>query len=320
MRIPARIASEHRGGYEIWSTFGEGYAQLAGRIAQGVDGEAFPGVGDWITLKSPPLPNETSIIDKVLARRTVFIRGAAGREARAQVVAANVDLVFVVTGLDADYSVRRIERYLALVWASGAQPVVVLNKVDLCDDADARVGEVEAASLEPVRGLLGEGLTAAFVGSSGAGKSTLINSLVGEARMPTREVRSRDGRGCHTTTRRQLVLLPQGGLVIDTPGMRELQLADEEGLDTVFADIEELAARCRFGDCMHRSEPGCAVREAVADGDLPHERLEHYLKLVAEARAYEIRHDERRRREADRAFGKRIARDGALIRRWKEGK
>lgn len=333
--IPARIAAEHRGGYEVWSSVGEGFAQLAGRLARDLDGDRFPGVGDWVLLKSPPGPGTTSIISMVLQRRTVFTRGAAGRQARVQVVAANVDLVFVVTGLDSNYNLRRIERYLARVWASGAQPVVVLNKADICDEADARVGEVETSSpgvpvlalsaleadgLEAVREHLGEGLTGAFVGSSGAGKSTLINALLGEERMPTREVRASDGRGRHTTTRRQLLLLPGGGLVIDTPGMRELQLLDEEGLGTAFADIENLSARCRFSNCTHRSEPGCAVREAIASGDLAPERLEHYLKLEAEAWAYEVRHDERRRREADRALGRRYARDAKILRRWKKGR
>jgi len=333
--IPARIAAEHRGGYEVWSSVGEGFAQLAGRLARDLEGEAFPGVGDWVTLKSPPGPGQTSIIDGVLARRTVFVRGAAGRQARGQVVAANVDIVFVVCGLDADYNVRRIERYLARIWASGARPAVVLNKADVCDDVESRVDEVERAcpgvlvlaasalfsdGLDAIRERLGTGITAAFVGSSGAGKSTLINALLGEERMATKEVRARDGRGCHATTRRQLILLPQGGLLIDTPGMRELQLFDEEGIGSVFSDIEDLSARCRFRDCTHRSEPGCAVREAVAAGEIPLDRVEHYLKMEAEARSYEVRHDEHRRREADRAFGKRIARDGEILRRWKKGK
>jgi len=333
--IPARVVAEHRGGYEVWSNAGEGQAQLAGRLTRQLEGEGLPAVGDWVTLSSPPASQVTSLIESVLQRRTAFIRGAAGRQARGQVVAANVDVVFIVCGLDADYNVRRIERYLARVWASGAQPVVVLNKADVCDSFPDRLLEVEAScpgvtvlattaltseGLGEIRTHIRQGFTAAFVGSSGAGKSTLINALLGEERMATGEVRTSDGRGCHTTTHRQLVLLPQGGLLIDTPGMRELQLFDEEGIDEVFTDIQELSAGCRFADCRHEAEPGCAVRESVAAGLLSAERLDHYLKLGKEARAYELRHDVRLRRSADRALGRRMASDLVLIRRFKGGR
>jgi ribosome biogenesis GTPase / thiamine phosphate phosphatase len=332
--IPARIAAEHRGGYEVWSSVGEGFAHLAGRLTRVLENEAFPGAGDWVTLTSPPGPGQMSIIDGVLPRRTAFIRGAAGRQTRGQVVAANVDIVFVVCGLDADYNVRRIERYLARIWASGAQPAVILNKVDVCGDINVRVDEVERAclgvpvlvvsalfsdGLDEILARIGTGITAAFVGSSGAGKSTLVNALLGEERMATKEISIRDGRGCHTTTHRQLILLPEGGLIIDTPGMREMQLFDEKGIVTVFSDIEDLSAQCRFRDCRHQSEPGCAVQEAIARGELSLERLEHYLKMESEARAYEVRHDVRRRREADRTLGRRYARDGEIVRRWKQG-
>jgi ribosome biogenesis GTPase len=333
--IPARIVAEHRGSYEVWSAQGEGAVRLSGRLTRDLEGEAFPGVGDWVTLKSPPGPDGVTIIESLLARRTVFIRGAAGQQARGQVVAANVDVVFIVCGLDNDYNVRRIERYLARTWASGARPVVVLNKADLCENTEERTTEVELAAtgasvlvasallangLDRVREHLGQGVTAAFIGSSGAGKSTLINALLGEQRMATRETRSRDGRGCHTTTHRQLIWFPEGGLLIDTPGMRELQLLDEEGISTVFSDIQDLSTECRFRDCTHTAEPGCAVREAVDEGDMSDDRLEHYQKLGAEARAYEVRHDERRKRQEDKAFGKMVSRDGALLRRWKQGK
>ena len=333
--IPARIAAEHRGGYEVWSGGGEGFARLAGRLMRELEGDAFPGVGDWVTLKSLPGPAQTSIIDSVLSRRTEFVRGAAGRQTRGQVVAANVDVVFIVCGLDGDYNTRRIERYLARIWAGGAQPVVILNKADVCDCIDTRVAEVEDSCIGvPVlvaSALLSEGLdeirahvppstTAAFVGSSGAGKSTLINALLGEEQMATGQIRESDGRGRHTTTHRQLLAFPGGGLLIDTPGMRELQLFNEEGIGAVFSDIEGLSEQCRFRDCTHGSEPGCAVRKAAAAGEISAERLEHYLKLEAEAHAYETRHDERLRRQADRAWGKRMAADTALLRKWKGGK
>ncbi len=328
LAIPARIAAEHRGGYEVWSGMGNGSARLAGRLARGLEGEAFPGVGDWVTLRSPPAPGETAIVDGLLDRRTVFVRGAAGKQTRGQVVAANVDLVLVVCALDADCNQRRIERYLARVWASGAMPLVVLNKADACDNRDERVAEVERScigvdvllvsallsdGLEEILRRLGPGITAAFVGSSGAGKSTLINALLGEERMPTRETSARDGRGTHTTTHRQLIVFPEGGCLIDTPGMRELQLFDDEGIDAVFSDIDELSGVCRFQDCCHQSEPGCAVRAAVEAGDIDADRLEHYRKMAAEARAYEVRHDEHQRRVEGKALAKHI-------RRFKQGK
>lgn len=332
--IPARIAAEHRGGYKVWAAAGAGLARLAGRLSRDLEGEALPGVGDWVTLRSVPGEDTVAVIDGVLGRHTVFLRGAAGRETRGQVIAANVDIVFIVCGLDADYNVRRIERYLARVWASGATPAVLLNKGDLCDDIDARVDEVarsclgvpvhvvsalRAEGIEVIREHLGVGITGALVGSSGAGKSTLINALLGEERMATGGVRARDGRGSHTTTHRQLVLLPDQGLLMDTPGMRELQLFDEEGIGTAFSDISDIAAGCRFRDCRHQSEPGCAVREAVTAGNLSTERLEHFLKMKEEAHAYEVRHDERLRREADRALGKQYARAAKTHKRWKEG-
>ncbi len=332
--ILARIAAEHRGAYQVWSNAGAGFAQLSGRLLRELAEEAFPGVGDWVKLKSAPGPGHNTIIEAVFERRTVFVRGAAGREARAQVVAANVDLVFAVCGLDADYNVRRIERYLARIWASGAQAAVILNKADLCEDPVARSIEVEGLcpgvtvyvcsalqrqGLDEIKSLLQPGLTAALVGSSGAGKSTLVNALLGEERMATGAVRARDGRGCHVTSHRQLVLLPGGGLLLDTPGMRELQLLDEEGLSSVFADIEELSEQCRFKDCGHNSEPGCAVKEAIATGQIPAERLEHYRKLEREAQAYQLRHHEHQRRKSEKEWGQ-LYDEAKRIRDWKRSK
>ena len=331
---PARIAAEHRGAYEVWSASGAGPARLAGKLRAELEAEGLPGVGDWVVLKDAPGPGRTTIIDQVLARRTVFIRGAAGRQVRAQVVAANVDLVFAVCGLDADFNVRRIERYLGRIWASGATPSVILNKADLCTDTAARAAEVESRcpavpvyvtsalrseGLAAVLSRIHDGLTAAFVGSSGAGKSTLINALLGEERMPTGSIRARDGRGRHVTTRRQIVLLPKGGLLLDTPGMRELQLIDAGGLDSAFEDITALSTQCRFRDCRHDTEPGCAVKEAVESKDLAAERLEHYRKLEREAQAYERRHDERLRRQSERIWGQ-LHDEAARLRRWKGGK
>jgi ribosome biogenesis GTPase len=329
--VVARIAADHRGAYEVWSASGAGSARLAGRLRAEPDEGGLPAVGDWVVLASAPAPDRTTVIDRVLNRRTVFTRGAAGREARTQIVAANVDLGFAVCGLDEDFNLRRIERYVARLWASGAQPAVILSKADLCHDVAARVAEVEGSApgvpihvtsalqgdgLAEVRGALRRGMTFAFVGSSGAGKSTLINALLGEERMATGEVRARDGRGRHVTTHRQLVLLPTGGLLLDTPGMRELALVDAEGLDGVFGDLAALAARCRYRDCRHDAEPGCAVKEAVASGELDAERLEHLRKLEREAQAFELRQDEHLRRQSERVWGQ-LHEEAARLRRWK---
>jgi ribosome biogenesis GTPase len=315
-RIPARIAAEHRGGYEVWSATSTGSARLSGRLRHESNNAT---VGDWVLLRNAPDPHHTTVIDHVFDRRTVFTRGSAGRQTRAQIVAANIDQVFVVCGLDGDYSLHRIERYLARVWASGASPAVVLNKADLCDDPAAHVREVEQHApgvpvfvtraldqdgLPGIATTIQPGSTTAFVGSSGTGKSTLINALVGEARMATGATMEGDGRGRHTTTHRQLVALPMGGFLLDTPGMRELQLVDEDGLSQVFGDVDALATECRYRDCQHEHEPGCAVREAMEHGTLTSDRFQHYHQLKKEAQSYELRQDERSRRQADREFGR----------------
>ena len=332
---PARIAGEHRHGYVVWSSAGDGFARLAGRLVHTLQDEEYPAVGDWVVLRALPLPGHTSIIDRVLTRRTVLMRGAAGRQARGQVIAANIDIVFIVSGLDVDFNVRRIQRYLARVSAGGALPVIVLNKTDICDDIDSRVAEVKRVSpgtevittsvtsgeeMQEFTEYLRPGITAAFVGSSGAGKSTLMNVLLGETRLRTGEVRTHEHGGRHTTTHRHMLVLPSGAMLIDTPGMRELSLIDREGIDTTFSGIEELASQCRFRDCTHQSEPGCAVRHAVESGEIPSDLVEHYLALQAEARAFELRHDERARRRSERATGRQRAKDLNVIRRVKEGR
>ncbi len=332
--VPARIAAEHRGAYEVWSRAGASPARLAGRLRRELEGRALPGVGDWVILAGAPRADEPVVIERVLERRTLFTRGAAGRAARVQVVAANVDLVFVVCGLDEDFNLRRLERYLARVGASGAEPVAILSKADLCADVADRVAELERRvggvpvlvtsalgreGLEAVRARVPAGATVALVGSSGAGKSTLVNALLGEERLPTGPIRASDGRGRHVTTHRQLVLLPGGGLLLDTPGMRELALSDEDGLDLAFADLTALAARCRYRDCRHEAEPGCAVRAAVESGALDPEQVEHHQQLAREARAFELRHDPRRRRQEARRWNQ-LADELARLRRFKGGK
>jgi ribosome biogenesis GTPase / thiamine phosphate phosphatase len=287
----ARVVAQHRAGYELHDgsqTFG---AQPAGHfLKRSLDPAERPAVGDFVEVE----PGKPPHILTVQPRRTVLSRAAAGERYERQVIATNIDYVLVLTGLDGDFNPARIERYLSLTEGSGAQPVVILSKLDQLDGADARVAELRSrlpdgtpihaingkdpASVEILLPYLQPGDSAVLVGSSGAGKSTLTNTLLGRERMATGAVRSHDSRGRHTTTYRALLQLPSGGCLIDTPGMRELKLTGEENLD-LFADIEALAENCRFADCGHGSEPGCAVQEALHDGELSSERWRNYLKL-----------------------------------------
>ena len=307
--VPARVAVQHRGGYVVLTEDGELEAEAARRQVR--SGE-LAGVGDWVALRL--LPEGQAIVEAVLPRRTAFTRKETMDRTGEQIVAANVDTVFLVSALGHDLNLRRLERYLTAAWDSGAEPVIVLTKADLHQgEVPEAVADVEAIAfgvpvhavsnvtgegLDTLDRYLGPGRTVALLGSSGVGKSTLVNSLLGEERMATAEVREDDERGRHTTTHRELVPLPGGALLLDTPGMRELQLyADEEALDTAFADVAELAAECRFSDCTHDHEPGCAVQAALEDGRLAPERWESYRKLQAEIRSLEIRQDKRLRSE-----------------------
>ncbi len=329
-----RIAAEHRNEYEVISINGTRTARLAGKMYLDLDGEVLPKVGDWVVLDVPPNPDGVSLIERVLERKTKLTRGAAGKEAASQVLAANVDFVIIVVGLDSEFNPNRLERYLSLVWSSEAIPVVVLNKVDLTEDASEVMLDAERCSpgvqvilassktssgLQEIRNLIRKGVTAAFIGPSGVGKSTLINALIGEKRMDVGAVREVDSKGRHTTAHRQLIVLPDGGLVIDSPGLRELQLSESEGITSVFPEIEALEDQCRFCDCTHHSEPGCAVKRAVEEGVIQRERYEHYLKLQHDAHSFELRQDEHLRRQSERVWGK-LSREGAMIRRLKGSK
>ena len=308
---PARVAREHKELYSVIADQGELAARVSGRMRHNATSKSdFPAVGDWVTVEARA-DEGTATIHALLPRKSQFSRKVAGFKTEDQVVAANIDTVFLVCGLEGDFNLRRIERYLTVAWEGGVRPVVVLNKADLCADTEGAVLEVEAIApgvpvhavsaldgrgLDAIRSAIGPGTTAALLGSSGVGKSTLINRLVGSADLRVGEVRPQNGRGRHVTTWRELVMVPGGGVVIDTPGMRELQLwADRGSLDNTFEDIAELARGCRFSDCRHRTEPGCAVRGAIEQGSLDEARLASYLRLEREVAYLAVRKDLRAR-------------------------
>lgn len=295
---PGRVCVEHRGMYGLLTEDGQVPGEVSGRFryeAAGID--AFPAVGDWVVLE-PGSGGGRATIHAILPRRSRFSRKVAGALTQEQVVAANFDHVFIMNSLNRDFNLRRLERYLTMVWESGACPVLVLTKKDLCVETAERVRAVETIAfgvrvlavsavtgegMDEVREYLKPGSTVVFLGSSGVGKSTLTNQLAGREIMDVNGIREDDSRGRHTTTFRQLVVLPGGGIVIDTPGMRELQLWDaDEGLQGAFEDIDSIAGGCRFKDCRHDSEPGCAVKESIRAGILPAERLDSYRKLQKE--------------------------------------
>jgi len=316
--LPARVVAHHRGGYRIVTPSGEFQAEVSGRFRhQTRQTSDYPVVGDWVAMGMAPDGNR-AVIQAVLPRRTKFSRNAAGDATEEQMLAANIDLVFIVESLAQSLNTRRIERYLALAWESGAQPVVLLTKSDLCEHLQTEVTRgVAAAGGVPVHAVcsltgqgmdavlphLGVGCTAVLLGPSGVGKSTLVNHLAGEEVQWVLPVRETDQKGRHTTTHRELIPLPRGGFIIDTPGLRELQLWDAaEGVSESFADIEELARQCRFTNCLHDEEPGCAVTRAIGDGNLDGARLESFRKLAREAEHFERRHDARARADERRRW------------------
>ncbi|MDP9069663.1 MAG: ribosome small subunit-dependent GTPase A [Actinomycetota bacterium] len=315
--IPARITTQHKGSYLALAEVGELHAVVAGRMRYDASGQAdLPVVGDWVVVEARP--DGSATIKAIVERRTKFSRKVAGFEYDEQILAANIDATFLVSSLNADLNPRRLERYLTMAYANGALPVVVLTKADLCDDVATGFEQVASvavgAPIHVVSAITGNGLdelrpylarnqTVALLGSSGVGKSTLVNALAGEELLKVQEIREDDAKGRHTTTHRQMVLLPDGGIIIDTPGMRELQLWDaDQGLRGSFQDIDALAMECRFRDCRHVSEPGCAVRAAVDAGDLATERLASFKKLQRELLYLERKIDQRIAQEETRKW------------------
>lgn len=294
----ARVISQHRDLYKVVTERGECLAEVPGKFRfEAMNLSDFPVVGDFVMVDDSKGDDCNVVIHKVLARKSTFERVASGRNNQTQVVISNIDIIFICMSLNNDYNLNRLERYLSAAWTSRATPVIVLTKSDLCDQVEEMLAEVSAVALgadiiatscydetsyNQLLTFLQNGKTASFIGSSGVGKSMLINCLAGQELLATAEIRQ-DGRGRHTTTRRELLVLPNGGIVIDTPGMREFAVESVD-LSRSFADVEDLISQCRFNDCSHDSEPGCAVREAIAADKLDKRRLENYQKLRKEAR------------------------------------
>ena len=323
---PARVVAEHRGGYLVRGERDERLARARGRLRDDEIWGGMPAVGDWVAICDAP--QGLAAIEAVLPRRTKVSRKTPWLKAVEHVLVANVDVVLLVTGLDGDFNARRLERYLVAAWDSGADPVIVLTKTDVCDDpllvAEAEavgagvpvvsLSNVTGEGIDGVRAFLRPGATVALLGSSGAGKSSLANRLAGRTVMPIGDLR-RDNRGRHTTRHRQLLVLPGGALLVDTPGLRELQVWEGD-VDDAFADVAELAAQCRFNDCAHQTEPGCAVNEALDSGDLDPERFASYRRLQRELRAIEARSSKRVQRELKRRWRTR-AREVRAERRYR---
>lgn len=325
-----RISKEHKGMYHLLTEKGELLAEVSGKFKfHATEREDFPAIGDWVIV-SARFNEGKATIHYVLERKSKFSRKVAGNETVEQIVATNVDTVFLVNALNQDFNIRRIERYLILAWESGANPVIILSKADLCENVDYMIRQVESVAIgvpihsisslesqgiDEVKQYLSVGNTVALLGSSGVGKSTLINALVGKEIQKVNVIREGDDRGKHTTTHRELIVLKNGGLVIDTPGMREIQLWDVgEGISDTFKDIEELAQMCKFRDCTHNSEPGCGINQAISQGTLTDERFQSYVKLQKEL-AYLERKQSKKAQIEEKHKWKKIAGDRTRLHR-----
>jgi len=316
-RAVARVITEHRGFYEISGETVTGLAVVTGKLRHEAESPLdFPAVGDWVVVDDRPDQEGRTVIQVLLPRKTAFVRRAAGSEDKPQVVAANIDFAFLVSSLNRDFNPRRLERYLAITRESGAEPIILLTKSDLGDGAVALEwaktnapgvaihvsSSVTGEGIETIREYLREGVTGVMLGSSGVGKSTLINRLIGEERLATSTIQEGTDKGRHTTVRRELIVLPSGGVLIDTPGMREIGVwaAGAAGLAETFEDIAALAGNCRFSDCEHESEPGCAVRAALQDKTLAADRFESFRRLRLEGQRIEGMADTRMRSDEAR--------------------
>lgn len=313
-----RVVAEYQHLYDLITKQGPVLGQVSGKFRFQAEARGdFPAVGDWVVYEKPP-GSEQAIIQGILPRKSVFSRKAVAGVTEEQIVAANVDVLFLVSALNQDFNLRRLERYLTLAHRSGAETVVVLNKADLCEDLGdklAQVREIAMAQpifaisamsnqgLDPLRSFLQPGVTVALLGSSGVGKSTLLNALYGAEIQKVNTIREDDAKGRHTTTHRQLFQLPSGGLILDTPGMRELQLWDAaEGIEQTFEDLHDLFAACRYRNCAHEQEPGCAVQTALATGDLDDGRWRNYLKLQREEAWVERRQNQQEKLNTKRRW------------------
>jgi ribosome biogenesis GTPase len=295
-----RVAIEYRGLYKVYCENKEVLASISGKmIYSAAERDDYPAVGDWVIIDKTGSTDDRAVIHGILSRKSKFSRKSAGNTVDEQIVAVNIDTVFICMSLNRNFNLRRLERFITMAWDSGAVPVVLLTKSDLCENVEEKLKEAQEAAIgvdihciscvnesaaAAVRKYMKPGHTVAFLGSSGVGKSTIINRLLGEDKLDTQSVSDMGDRGRHTTTNRELILLPEGGIVIDTPGMREFHILDvDESIGTTFGDIEGFAQNCRFSDCTHTSEPQCAVKEAIANGDLSEERYNNYIKLKKEA-------------------------------------